>query len=260
MPKFLAILGCLTSLMLMLGSTVAQAATWSVTSPSTSSCHEHTLFARWSYEGYTLNNDVWGPCSVPPVAVGPQSFWANSSFDWGVTSDQPDTNSIKSYPHVEYFVNKPVGSLRKLTATISATTPAAGAWESTLDIWADAKQHEIMVWLNYTGTSNGCGNVKPISYNWTSEGCAIPLYSNVPLSGSTWNVYVGTNGKNAVYSFLRTAKTNQTTIDVLEIMNYLKSLNYFDDVVVGEIQYGFEITSSVGGLSFVSKNFTVTAE
>ncbi len=82
---------------------------------------------------------------------------------------------------------------------------------------------------------------------------------NVPLSGSTWNVYVGTNGKNAVYSFLRTAKTNTTTIDVLGIMNYLKSLNYFHDVVIGEVQYGFEITSSAGG-RFVSKNFAVTAE
>ncbi|RWA45908.1 glycosyl hydrolase [Cupriavidus sp. UYMSc13B] len=244
----------------MLGSTIAQAAAWSATSPPTSSCHERTLFTNWTYGRYKFYNDAWGPCGNPPVTIGWQTIWANTNLDWGVTSDQPDTSGIKSYPHVEYSVNKPVSSLSKLTASVSATTPSVGAWESTLDVWAGTERHEIMVWLNYTGTSNGCGNVKPISYNWTSDGCAIPLYRNVPLSGSRWNVYVGSNGLNAVYSFLRTAKTDNTTIDVLEIMNYLKSLNYFDDVVIGKVEYGFEITSSVGGLSFVSKNFAVTAE
>ncbi|RWA50598.1 glycosyl hydrolase [Cupriavidus sp. UYMSc13B] len=202
----------------------------------------------------------WGPCGSPPVAVGRQTIWANTNLDWGVDSDQPNTRGIKSYPHVEYTVNKPISSLSKLTAAVSATTPSDGAWESTLDIWADGKQHEIMVWMNYTGTSIGCGKVKPISNNWSSDGCAIPLHSDVQLSGSYWNVYVGTNDKTAVYSFLRTAKTNTTTIDVLGIMNYLKSRNYFHDVVIGELQYGFEITSSAGGLRFVSKNFAVTAE
>ncbi|MBP0625337.1 GH12 family glycosyl hydrolase domain-containing protein [Cupriavidus consociatus] len=243
---------------LVLGATNTQAAMWSASSPATSSCSSTNLFASWSYGSYTFNNNVWSPCSN--VAAGAQTIWANTNGDWGVTSDQPNTSGIKSYPHIGYSVNKTISSLSRLTAAVSATTPAGGAWESTFDIWTDDKAHEIMVWLNYTGTSAGCGNVKPISYNWTSDGCAIPHHSNVSLSGGTWNVYVGTNGRNMVYSFLRTDKTNNTTIDVLAIMKYLKSLNYFHDVMIGDLQYGFEITSSSGGLNFASKDFVVAAE
>ncbi|MPW22630.1 conserved exported hypothetical protein [Paraburkholderia piptadeniae] len=257
MPR-ISILASCAAATLMLGVTGAKAATWSASSPATSSCSSTDLFASWTYGSYTINNDVWSPCSN--VAAGAQTIWANTNLDWGVTSDQPNTSGIKSYPHIGYSVNKTISSLSKLSATVSATTPSDGAWESTFDIWAGSNAHEIMVWLNYTGTAAGCGNVKPISYNWTSAGCAIPLHSNVSLSGSTWNVYVGSNGSNTVYSFLRTTKTDNTTVDVLAIMKYLKSLNYFDDVMIGDLQYGFEITSSSGGLSFASKNFAVTAE
>ncbi|WP_425435483.1 GH12 family glycosyl hydrolase domain-containing protein [Paraburkholderia ribeironis] len=265
-PRISILASCAATATLMLGATGAQAATWSASSPATwsasspatSSCSSTNLFASWTYGSYTFNNDVWSPCSN--VAAGAQTIWANTDHDWGVTSDQPDTSGIKSYPHIGYSPNKTISSLSTLTAVVSATTPSSGAWESTFDIWAGSKAHEIMLWLNYTGTSAGCGNVKPISYNWTSDGCAIPLHSNVSLSGGTWNVYVGSNGSNMVYSFLRTTKTDNTTIDVLAFMKYLKSLNYFDDVMISDVQYGFEITSSSGGLSFAAKNFAITAE
>ncbi|PMS31240.1 glycosyl hydrolase family 12 [Trinickia symbiotica] len=258
MPRMSILASWAATASLMLGAASAQAAGWSASSPATSSCSSTNLFASWTYGSYTVNNDVWSPCSN--LAAGEQTIWANTNLDWGVTSDQPNTSGIKSYPHIGYSVNKTISSLSTLTAAVSATTPSGGAWESTFDIWADSNRHEIMVWLNYTGTSTGCGNVKPISYNWTSAGCAIPLHSNVSLSGGTWNVFVGTNGSNIVYSFLRTTKTDDTTIDVLAIMKYLKSLNYFDDVMIGDLQYGFEITSSSGGLGFASKEFAVTAE
>ncbi|MEM5373230.1 glycosyl hydrolase [Paraburkholderia azotifigens] len=181
-------------------------------------------------------------------------------MDWGVSSDQRNTGGIKSYPHIGYAVNKTMSSLNSLTAVVSASTPSGGAWESTFDIWAGNNAHEIMVWLNYTGTPDGCGNVQPISANWTPTGCAIPLQKDVRLSGGIWNVYVGNNGSNAVYSFLRTTKTDHTTMDVLPFMRYLQKRSYFNDVVIGEVQYGFEITSSPGGLRFGSRNFAVTAD
>ena len=57
----------------------------------------------------------------------------------------------------------------------AASTPARGASESTYDVWVGHNAHAIMLWLNYTGTAAGCGNVKPISYHWTSAGCDIPV-------------------------------------------------------------------------------------
>jgi zinc protease len=251
-------LGAALLLPLAFASTSAQAATWGASSPATSSCSATNLFATWTYGSYTFNNDVWSPCGG--TAAGAQTIWANSNTDWGVWSDQPNTGGIKSYPHITYTVNKAINSLTTLSTTGTATTPSGGAWESTYDIWAGSNAYEIMLWLNYTGTSAGCGNVKPISYNWTSAGCAIPVYSNVSIGGTTWNVYEGNNGSNMVYSFLRTTKTNSTAVNVKAILTYLQGLGWLANQTVGDVQYGFEITSSSGGLNWASSGFTVTAK
>lgn len=242
----------------MLMAPAAQAATWSASSPATASCSASNLFAAWTYGSYSFNNDVWSPCGG--VAAGAQTIWANSNLDWGVWSDQPNTGGIKSYPHISYNVNRSISSLTQLTAKVAATTPADGAWSSTFDVWAGNNAHEIMIWLNYTGTAAGCGNVKPISYNWSAAGCALPVYTSVTLSGTTWNVYRGNNGSNMVYSFLRTSKTNNTTLDVLAFLKYLRNQGWISDLTVGEVQYGFEITSSAGGRNFGSKSFAVTVK
>jgi xyloglucan-specific endo-beta-1,4-glucanase len=183
----------------------------------------------------------------------------NSPTDWGVNSNQPNTGGIKSYPHINYNVNKALNSLSRLTSTIGATTPAGGAWESAYDIWDNNHAYEIMLWMNYTGTAAGCGNVKPISYNWTAAGCAIPVFTNVTVGGNTWNIYRGTNGANQVFSFLRTSKTNNATVDILAVLKYLQNQGWMGNITVGEVQYGFEITSSAGGMDFASRNFSVTA-
>jgi hypothetical protein len=62
-----------------------------------------------------------------------------------------------------------------------------------------------------------------------------------------------------VYSFLRTTYTNNTTVDILAIMRYLQNLGWIGNVTLGDVQYGFEITSSSGGMDFGARNFSVTA-
>ena len=86
------------------------------------------------------------------------------------------------------------------------------------------------------------------------------MYTNVSVGGGTWNVYRGNNGSNMVYSFLRTTNTNSTAVDVLAVLKYLKNLGWIGDLAVGDVQYGFEITSSSGGLNYSSANFTVSAK
>lgn len=221
----------------------AQAASWS----------SSDQYGSTTIGAYNFNNDVWG------AGAGPQTIWANSVADWGVWSNQPNTGGIKSYPHVTYRVGRALSALTRLTSTVSATTPAGGAWESTYDIWDTNNAYEIMLWLNYTGTAAGCGNVKPISYNWTAAGCAIPVYSNVSVGGATWNVYRGSNGGNQVFSLLRTSKSNNTTVDILAILKYLQNQGWMGNIMVGDVQYGFEITSSAGGMDFAARNFSVTA-
>ena len=67
---------------LVLGANAAMAAVWS----------SSAQYASWSDGGYTLYNDVWGS------GAGPQTIWANSYSNWGVTSDQPVMRMIVVRP------------------------------------------------------------------------------------------------------------------------------------------------------------------
>lgn len=221
----------------------ASAQTWSSTD----------RWGTWNNGGYTLYNNVWGG------GYGPQTIWAYAYNNWGVWANHPNTGGIKSYPNVTKFINKKLSTINTLTSTVRVTTPAGGAWNSAYDIWDSAHKYETMIWLNYTGTSSGGGNVKPISYNWTSSGNAQPVYTNVSIGGATWNVFRGSNGANEVFSFLRTTKTNNTTVDIKAVLNWIKGKAWFGDITVAEVQYGWEITSSSGGLNYVVNGYSVTS-
>ena len=100
---------CMTAVALAASLVVpAQAATW-----STSAQYGGTTMGAYSF-----NNDIWGQ------GAGPQTLWVNSPADWGVWSNQPNTGGIKSYPHIGFYVGKPLSNLSRVTSVVSATTPA----------------------------------------------------------------------------------------------------------------------------------------
>jgi hypothetical protein len=214
-------------------------------------------YASWANGGYTVYNNIWGS------GAGSQSIWANTYSQWGVWANHPNSGGIKSYPNSTKYIGKKISAINTLSTSFNATTPAGGAWESCYDLWDSNNANEIMLWMNYTGTASGSGNVKPISYNWSAAGDAVPVYTNQSIGGHTWNVFRGNNGSNNVYSFLRTSKTNSGTIDAKAIFNWIKAKGWIGDVTVGNIQYGFEITSSYGtsgaGLNFTCNSYSVTS-
>jgi len=221
---------------LALSVNACNAATWSSTD----------RWGTWSNGGYKLANDVWGS------GYGPQSIWANSYSNWGVWSNQPNTGGVKSYPQSARYVGKTLSSLGKCTSSFNVSTPSGGSWEVTYDIWDNNHKYETMLWMNWTG------NVSPICSSYSSTGKPVPVATNVTVGGHTWNVYKGSNGSNAVFSFLRTSKTNSGTVDVRAIQNWIKSKGWFGDIVQGDVQFGFEITSSSGGLNFQVNSFSVS--
>ena len=209
-------------------------------------------YATWSNGGYTLYNTIWGS------GAGAQSIWANSYSNWGVWANHPNTNGIKSYPNCTRYVGRTLSSLNTCSTSYNITTPAGGAWTAAYDVWDSGKQHEIMLWMNYTSNANGSGNIKPISYNWNASGNPVPTHTNVSIGGHTWNVFRGNNGSNHVYSFLRTSKTNSATINLKDIMNWVRTRGGFGDITVGDVQLGYEITSSSGGLNYVTNSYSVS--
>ncbi|QKV79866.1 hypothetical protein [Amycolatopsis sp. Hca4] len=208
-------------------ASAAEAAAWS----------SSDKWATWSNGGYTVRNDVWGS------GAGPQTIWANSYSNWGVWADHPNTGGIKSYPHSAKNVGRTIGSLHQVSSTFTVTRPGSGAYETAYDIWANNNAYEIMLWVNKQGP------VGPLGTKQTT----------VTVGGHTWDVYRGSNGSNEVFSFLRTSDANTGTVDILAVMNWIKSRGWFGDVTLGEVQFGFEITSSAGGMNFAANTYSVTA-
>lgn len=205
----------------------AQAATWG----------SSDQWATWSNGGYTLYNDVWGS------GAGPQSIWANSYSNWGVWANHPNTGGVKSYANATRYIGKKVSALGTTTSSFNVTVPTSGvAFETAYDIWSSDNAYEIMLWMNKYGA------VGPIGSQQTSAS----------VGGHSWAVYRGSNGANQVFSFVRTGNTSSGTVDIRAIAQWLRSQGWFGDVTIGNVQFGYEITSSSGGKDFVTNSFSVT--
>ncbi|NGN69921.1 hypothetical protein G5C51_39295 [Streptomyces sp. A7024] len=206
----------------------AQAATWE-------SCEQ---WGNTEMAGYTLYNNIWGS------GAGSQCISADSAADWDVHADHPNTGGIKSYPNAKKVVNKPISGLSSLTSDYEVEVPSTGAYNTSYDIWDTDHDYEIMLWVNHTGA------VGPIG---TPQG-------QVTLGGHTWDVFKGSNGANEVISFLRTSDSSAGSVDVLPILKWIKDdKGWMGDETIGDVQFGYEITSSAGGLDFRTKDFSVTA-
>jgi hypothetical protein len=204
-------------------------------------------YGSYSTAGYTFNNDIWGS------GAGPQTLWVNTYSNWGVWSNQPNTGGVKSYPNCARYIGTAINSIHTCTSSFNVTVPTSGSYEATYDIWDSNNAHEIMLWMSYTGS------VGPISYNYSSSGQAVPVASNVNVGGNTWNVYQGTNGANAVYSFVRTSNTSSGTVDIRAILEWIENAGWMGDVTLGNVEFGYEITSSRGGLNFYTNSYSVTS-
>ena len=198
----------------------------------------------------TFYNDMWGS------GANTQTICANSATSFYITSNQPNTSGVKAYGNASYTVGKSLSSLTSLSSTLSQSTPSGGAWDAAYDIWDSTNAYEIMIWTNYTGTATGGGNVEPISYNYNSNGAA-PVYTNVSIGGATYNVYEGNVGHDVI-SLLRTSKTNNTTTNILAVLQWIKSVGYFGNITVGQLQYGVEVTSTSGSATWTMSNYTLT--
>lgn len=210
-------------------------------------------YDTWTNCGYTLRNNIWGS------GAGAQCIWTNSYSNWGVWSEHSNTSGIKSYPHAEKVINAKLSDISTLESNFNVTIPTSGASMTTCyDIWLDNYAQEIMLWMNEYG------DVGPISYKYDALGKAIPCYTHISIGGDTWNVYKGNNGVNMVYTFVRTnGNINSGTVDISAIANWIKDTpKWYDDIVLGQVQFGYEITSSYNsgnGYEFITNSFSVTS-
>ncbi len=224
--RYLALTPVLAIVVALATATAASAAVWSSTAK----------FGSWSNGGYTLYNDVWGS------GAGPQTIWANSVSNWGVWSNQPNTGGVKSFPNDTRYIGASLSSLSSVTSSFNVTNPSGGAYETAYDIWDTGNAYETMLWMNKTGA------VGPLGSEVTT----------VSVGGYRWNVYKGSNGSNQVFSFVNTGSTTSGTVNILAVLKWIESQGWFGNITLGNVQFGWEITSSSGGENFQVNSFSVS--
>lgn len=223
--------------MLAVSFAVFAALTWTAGPASAATWWSTNNWGTWSDGGYTLYNNVWGS------GAGPQTIWANSFSNWGVWADHPNTGGIKSYPNVTKYVGVPINSLSSVKSSYNVTVPTSGAFATTYDIWDANKSNEIMLWLNKTGPIGPIGSYA----------------TQISLGGYSWDVYKGNNGSNNVYSFLNTGYSTSGTVDILSVLRWMENTQHWiGNVTLGDVQFGWEITSSAGGLNFQTNSYSVS--
>ncbi|QNE16922.1 hypothetical protein F1D05_02160 [Kribbella qitaiheensis] len=205
----------------------ANAATWS----------SSDKWGSWSNGGYTVRNDVWGG------GAGAQTIWANSYSNFGVWADHPNTGGVKAYPHSARNIGRQVSALGSLTSNFNVSRPGGGAYTSTYDIWAGNNAYEIMLWMNKQGAVGPIGSKQ----------------ATASVGGHSWDIYRGSNGGNEVFSFIRTSNTNAGSVDIKAVLNWIRGRGWMGDTTVGEVQFGFEITSSSGGMNFTTNSYSVSS-
>ena len=180
-------------------------------------------FGQFQLGGYAISNDEWG------TGYNTQTIWVNSATNWGLSATQPDTPGVKSYANISKNVNVALNSLSSATSSFNETNPADGNWESAYDIWLNGTGIEVMVWTYVNGNAQPLGNPE----------------RTVTLGDTTWTLYVGDNGHNPTYSFVREGNETSGTVDILGLLKYLENTGgYFSDPVLSSIQYGWEITGT----------------
>ena len=209
-----------------LASAPASAAVWNT-------CAQ---YGSTSLNGYTLYNNIWGS------GAGSQCIWANSGTNWGVWANHPNTGGVKSYPNISKTAGPALSSLHSVTSSFNVSVPSTGAYETAYDIWDTNHQYEIMLWMNKTGA------VGPLGTRQTSA----------TVGGHTWDVYSGSNGSNKVFSFVRQGNVSSGSVDILAVLRWIEAKGWFGNVTLGQVQFGFEITSSSGGLNFVTNSYSAS--
>ncbi|KAI0029135.1 glycoside hydrolase family 12 protein [Vararia minispora EC-137] len=161
---------------------------------------------------YTLYLDQWGLSGASSgsdcATITSQS---GSTVAWTTTWTWTGGTGVKSFTNIQQNsgINKQLSSISSIPSTWvwSQTSSGTVVADVAYDLFTSSSaggsnQYEIMIWLaNF--------NAGPISSSYNSAGQPVPVKSSVSIAGHTWNLYSGSNGANAVFSFLPTSGTVQ---------------------------------------------------
>jgi hypothetical protein len=209
------------------------------------------------YNTYVANN-MWAPNrGTAQIVCG------TSPGNWTVTSNAGPHgySGVQTYPNVQQLFNDwtgagwndgphmtdtPLSALRSLRSTyrVVSPSPTIGRWEAAYDIWLDkTPNHEIMIWV-VTSTGRGRGGATVVDRDVSISGLAF-TYEN--YRGGLPILALNTNQASG-------------TIDVLAALKYLESIGQVSPTAtLSQLDFGWEICSTVGAQTFQVTDYSITA-
>jgi len=139
-----------------------------------------------------------------------------------------------------------VSSISSATSSINYQFVAGATYDAAYDIWLDptpkkdgVNQQEIMIWFNRQGSIQPIGSV----------------VGNVTIGGRSWEVWRGSNGSNAVVSYVAPSPITSWSFSVLDFINDVKNRGAITSSwYLTSIQAGFE--PWIGGAGLAVTNFS----
>ena len=201
---------------------------------------------------YVVMNNRWGTTAEQCINVTGTGFSIVSQQGVGNTSGAP-----VSYPAVYYGchytncspgTNLPiqVGSISSATSSVSYNYVSGATYNASFDIWLDptprtngVNAQEIMIWFNRQGS------IQPIGSR----------VGTTTIGGRTWEVWQGSNGSNAVISYVAPSPIASWSFSVLDFINDTRNRGLITNSwYLTSIQAGFE--PWIGGAGLAVTNFS----
>jgi len=203
---------------------------------------------------YVVMNNRWGTSAQQCINVTSSGFAIQTQQGTGSTSGAP-----VSYPAVFYgchYTNcspgttlpMQVSKISSATSSISYNFVSGATYDAAYDIWLDpsAKKdgvnaQEIMIWFNRQGSIQPIGSPT----------------ANVNIGGRSWQVWTGSNGSNAVVSYVAPSPISSWSFSVLDFINDTKTRSAVTNSwYLTSIQAGFE--PWIGGAGLAVTNFSAS--
>ncbi|KAI8970911.1 concanavalin A-like lectin/glucanase [Trametes punicea] len=171
------------------------------------------LLDQWGKDGATSGSQCANIISL-----------SGNTISWRTNWTWTGGTGVKSFTNVQLNqgINQQLSAIQSMPTTWkwSQSTSGSIVADVAYDLFTSntaggSNVNEIMIWLaNF--------NAGPISSQYGSDGKPVPVASNLSLARHTWNLYSGSNGANAVFSFLPASGTiTSFSGDIKSFLNYL---------------------------------------
>ncbi|KAJ4474350.1 glycoside hydrolase family 12 protein [Lentinula aciculospora] len=229
---------------------------------ATTFCGQWDTFTDGNFE---LFLDQWGLSDATSGSdCASITSVSGNTVAWTTTYDWVGGTGIKSFTNIQLNagINQQLSAISSIPSTWDWTISTSGTIVAdvaydifTSDTSGGSATNEIMIWLaNF--------NAGPISSSYNADGQPNPIASDISIAGQSWNLYSGSNGANAVWSFL--PSTSGATItsfsgDINLFFNYLTTNEGLStSQFLTTFQAGTEATS--GSATLTTTNYSVTIE